>query len=284
MRPFDIDDPSTIERVPKIMERLPAEKYMTWEGIHLTKDRRSIPVEISNHLFDLAGVPTIVATVRDITERKRAENQVLASLKEKELLLKEIHHRVKNNMQVISSLLSLATRGTDDERVHELFRDSMGRIRSMALVHEKLYRSSNLASIDFGEYVSTVTSELMRSFNRAGVECRVDAGHVLLGIDTAIPCGLIVNELVSNALKHAFRGRERGTVAVFLRGIDSGTVELVVQDDGIGLPSDVNVRSQTSMGMIVVNSLVDQIAGSIAVENHAGTRFIITFPRQGMAE
>jgi PAS domain S-box-containing protein len=278
MCPLDIDDPETIPRVPEIMEKLRAEHYAVWEGVHRARDGRRIPVEISNHLFDFGGVPTVLATVRDITERKRADEQLKASLREKEVLLREVHHRVKNNMQVISSMLSLESSKITDAATRQHFQDSMNRIHSMALVHEKLYGSGNLATVDFGEYLTSVTTQLMRSYRREGVNCSVEAEQVSLGVDVAVPCGLIVNELVSNSLKHGFRDRDRGTVLVKLVRRDDRTVELVVQDDGVGFPEGVDFRNVPSMGLTLVSSLAEQIEGTVDLQREGGTRFVLRFP------
>lgn len=278
MSPLDIDDPETLPGVPSIMERLRADKSAVWEGIHRARDGSRIPVEISNHLFDLNGRPTIIATVRDVTERKRTDEQLKASLREKEVLLREIHHRVKNNMQVITSLLSLASAKVTEPSMKQHFVDSMHRIHSMALVHEKLYRSGNLATIDFGDYLSSVTNQLMRSSAKAGISCTVEAEKIFLAVDTAVPCGLIVNELVSNALKHAFGGREQGRVTVRLRRDDPNTVELSVQDDGTGFPAGLDYRNVQSMGMNLMVSLTDQIGGTVELRREGGTTFFIRFP------
>ena len=224
------------------------------------------------------AVDYFVSVFQDITERKRGEEQVLASLHEKELLLKEIHHRVKNNMQVISSLLSIQATESEDPKIREAFIESQHRVRSMALVHEKLYRSADLARIDFGEYLSAVTAELARMSKVGGVTCRVEAERVFLGIDIAIPCGLIVNELVTNSLKHAFTGKEKGTVVVKLRRLDALNVELVVKDDGIGFPIDRDFRRTTSMGMTIIVSLTTQLSGTISLVKDGGSQFIVSFP------
>jgi PAS domain S-box-containing protein len=278
MSPLDIDDPETLPAVAPIMERLRTDRTAVWEGIHRARDGRRIPVEISNHLFDLNGHPTIIATVRDVTERKRTDEQLKASLREKEVLLREVHHRVKNNMQVITSLLSLASAKVTEPSTKQHFVDSMHRIHSMALVHEKLYRSGNLATIDFGDYLSSVTNQLMRSSAKAGISCTVEAEKISLAVDTAVPCGLIVNELVSNALKHAFGGREQGRVTVRLKRNDPKTVELSVQDDGVGFPPGLDFRSVLSMGMNLVVSLTDQIGGTAELQRNGGTNFLIRFP------
>ncbi len=213
-----------------------------------------------------------------IHEKEMHEQQISNSLREKEVLLKEIHHRVKNNMQVITSLLNLQAYQTEDPSIRALFRETQDRVRSMALVHEKLYRSEDMASIDFGEYLKSLTTQLMRSNYRPGITATVDADRVLLEINIAIPCGLIVNELVSNALKHAFEGREQGTVVVTLKRRTGETVELRVQDDGVGFPPGVDIQTLTSMGMNIINTLTSQIFGTVTMERAQGTAFLITFP------
>ena len=224
------------------------------------------------------AVDHFMSTFQDITERKRSEQLILTSLHEKELLLKEIHHRVKNNMQVISSLLSLQSRESQDPNIRDGFIESQNRVRSMALVHEKLYRSGDMANIEFGEYLNSVTDQLAKMATATGIECRVRADNVLLGIDTAIPCGLIANELITNALKHAFPGREQGVVTVGLRRVDKAKVELTVEDDGVGFPEQSDFRQMHSMGMTIVVSLVSQISGTVSLQSERGTRFVVTFP------
>jgi PAS domain S-box-containing protein len=221
----------------------------------------------------------LVGTHVDITERKRAEEHMRSSLHEKEVMLKEIHHRVKNNLQVISSLLNLQANRVADIGMRALFRESQLRVRAMALVHEKLYRSENLASVDFREYIEAVTEEIANTFRHQRVAMRLEAEPMHLEIETAIPCGLILNELVTNALKHAFPdGGSAGEVKVTLRRKDPQSVEMSVRDNGVGLPRDIDVRQLTSMGMTLVTSLVGQINGEVVVHSNEGTEFVVTFP------
>ncbi len=215
-------------------------------------------------------------------ERIRAEADVRASLREKEVLLQEIHHRVKNNLQVISSLLNLQSRTLQDPVVLDLLRDSQNRVRSMALVHEKLYRSSDLARIDLAEYVHSLTSQLQHTYaDRADrVALQVEAAGSRVDIDTCIACGLILNELISNALKHAFPDGRAGTLTVELRPVDRRRLALRVADDGIGFPAGVDFRTLPSLGLQLVNSLVAQIDGVITLRRAAGTEFVIEFPAE----
>ena len=221
----------------------------------------------------------IIEYVRDITERKRAEEAQQASLREKEILLKEIHHRVKNNMQVISSLLSLQSRHLDDPKAIGMFKDSQHRIRSMALVHEKLYQSKDLSRIDFRQYLENLVVYLVHSYqvDSGRVRLRLDVGDAALDINTAVPCGLIVNELVTNALKHAFPGGREGEVKVTLRTGTDGRFILTVSDNGVGMPEAVDIRKTDTLGMQLVTMLVDQLEGTLTLDAKRGTAFKVAF-------
>lgn len=221
-----------------------------------------------------------VVAVRDISERKRAEAQIEQSLHEKEVLLKEIHHRVKNNLQVITSLINLQTEQIEDGKMRDVFRESQNRIRTMALIHEKLYQSQDLARIDFGEYVQNLVNMLLRSYRSqgAGVEVVYLVDGVWLPVDTAVPCGLILNELVSNCLKHAFVDGRRGCVTIQLHTLPNGEYQLAVADNGVGIPPDYDQKMSTSLGMMLVQTLVAQLAGTISVSGEDGTTVTITFP------
>lgn len=221
----------------------------------------------------------VVEFLRDITDRKRAEKQIKASLREKEVLLKEIHHRVKNNLQVISSLLKLQSQYAQDKRDVEIFRESQNRIKSMALIHEKLYQSKDLASINFHEYVSHLLNGLFRSYgvNTEKITLKTDIEDVLLGVDIAIPCGLIINELVSNSLKYAFPEDKEGEIKITLRTLDESAMELTVADNGIGMPADTNFGSSESLGLKLVTILTNQIDGELEMDRSEGTKIQIRF-------
>ena len=216
---------------------------------------------------------------QEIAERKRAEEQIKASLKEKEVLLKEVHHRVKNNLQVISSLLYLQSKDIENAWVFDIFQDSQSRIRSMALVHEKLYQSQDLGRIDFAEYVQSLANYLYRSYDTSShlVDLNVNIDRVYLSIDTALPCGLIVNELISNSLRHAFPEGQKGQIWVELRLQHDGQYTLAVSDNGVGLPEDLDFQNTRSLGLQLVNSLVDQLEGTIELDRSTGVAFKITF-------
>jgi len=215
----------------------------------------------------------------DITERKLVEEQVKASLQEKEVLLKEIHHRVKNNLQVISSLLSLQSSYIEDRKFLGVLDDSQHRVRSMALIHEKLYQSANLAQIDFGDYIRELASYLLQSQDThlRGITLNVQVTDTFLDIDTAVPCGLIINELVSNSLKHAFPKGQNGEIFIKMWAIDRQQVTLIVGDNGLGFPQELDFRETESLGLQLVNTLVEQLEGVIELGRNNGSRFTINF-------
>jgi PAS domain S-box-containing protein len=218
--------------------------------------------------------------IRDITERKAAEDRLQASLREKEVLLREVHHRVKNNMQVISSLLNLQSRRIQDPDVLEMFRESQRRIRSMALIHERLYQSSDLARIEFSQYLRNLATHLFHSYQISSdrVRLRLDAEEVFLNINTAIPCGLIINELISNALKHGFPEGRTGEVVVELHRVLGNGYIVRVRDDGVGFPEGLDYRRTETLGMQIVNTLVGQIEGRLDLaRGPAGSTFSLEF-------
>jgi PAS domain S-box-containing protein len=216
---------------------------------------------------------------KEISERTLAETRVREALKEKEVLLKEIHHRVKNNLQVISSLLSLQSAQIKDPVTVQLFRDSQNRVRSMALIHEKLYQSHDLARIDFKGYVQSLSSYLVRSFaaEARGITFRLDVDPIELGIDQAIPCGLIINELVSNSLKYAFPNDRKGEVSISFRKEKGNQFCLEVGDNGVGFPAHIDFQNTASLGLQLVNSLVKQLDGTVELRRSGGTEFHIWF-------
>lgn len=211
--------------------------------------------------------------------RKKTEAQIRASLEEKDVLLKEIHHRVKNNMQVISSLLNLQSRHINDPNVLEMFKESQRRIRSMALIHERLYQSSDLSRIEFSQYLLNLATHLFQSckVDSNRIRLTMDAEEVFLNINTAIPCGLIVNELVSNALKHGFPDGRSGEVAVELHNIEGDGYMLRVRDDGVGFPEGLDFRRTETLGMQIIVTLVSQIEGRLELQRQGGTTFTLEF-------
>jgi len=221
----------------------------------------------------------IMGTAQDISERKKAEKQIKDSLQEKEVLLKEIHHRVKNNLQVIESLLRLQSRYSKDEQVHGMFKESQNRIKSMALIHEKLYQSQDLARINFPEYIRSLTASLFRSYRvvSADIELQVELDDVCLKVDTAISCGLIINEIVANSLKHAFLQAQEGRIYIYLKAESDSKLLLVIGDDGVGIPNNLDFRNTESLGLQLVTSLAEQLEASIELNRDAGTEFRLAF-------
>jgi PAS domain S-box-containing protein len=251
-----------------------------------TKDGQEFPVEISLSPLVTDQGRLVMSIIRDITERRRAEEIIQASLREKEALLREIHHRVKNNLQVTSSLLRLQAAAIDDAATREMFEESENRIRSMALVHEKLYQSTNLSRIDFADYIRSLGDLLFRSsaINPANVTLKVTGRETFLSIDIAVPCGLIINELLSNALKHAFPHDRRGEIRVHLDQLANGWNSVSVRDDGIGLPAAFDVSTTGTLGLQLVHGLVQQIDGEILIEERRpGAGFLISFPSERAA-
>ena len=217
--------------------------------------------------------------LREIEERTRAEEEARVALNEKEILLKEIHHRVKNNLQIISSLLNLQSGYPSDLKSVEVLRTSMDRIRSMALIHDRLYHSRSLAHINVADYVKDLVSGLASSYSTGRsimVDVDIDSSFSV-NIDTAIPCGLLLNELIANSLKHAFPGRDEGVIFIGLTR-EGAKYSLIVSDNGIGFPADKDFKEADSLGMILIVTLVEQLEGTIDLDRGVkGTEFRITF-------
>jgi two-component sensor histidine kinase len=230
------------------------------------------------------------------TERKRLEQTQQAvvrselaarcALREKEALLKEVHHRVKNNLQVISSLLNLQARSLSDPQVKAIFNTSQNRVQAIALVHEKLYQSANLSHIDFAAHVVTLVDGLFRAYGalERGIVCEYQLKGPLIGIELAIPCGLIVNELVSNCLSHAFPDRSHGLIRIGLCALPGERVELTIGDDGVGLPPALDPRKTQSLGLDLVFTFAEQIGAEVQVNSHLGTQFCFNFAEHGVSE
>ncbi|MCU7490341.1 MAG: histidine kinase dimerization/phosphoacceptor domain -containing protein [Bacteroidota bacterium] len=262
------------------------EKALTGEPQHFEcrfaqSTGEKIFADVNLHKVELQGEVILLAIIRDITSRKTSEDKIRTSLREKEILLKEIHHRVKNNLQVISSLLNLQSGFIEDKMALEMFRNSQDRVKSMALIHEKLYKSGDLSSINFGEYVRSLASSLFKSYrvNHDSITLKIEIpGNVYLGVDTAIPCGLIINELVTNALKYAFPDRPSGEVGI--RFCSDGQVNsLAVYNDGQEFPRDqVDLVNPKTLGLQLVSILSSQLKGSFQLNTEVITEFIVTFP------
>lgn len=220
--------------------------------------------------------------VKKIAEQERAEEELTASLTEKEMLLREVHHRVKNNMQIISSLLKIQSGYVRDDDVREMFEECQNRILAMSLVHEKLYKSQDIESVDFKEYIKTLLHDVFWSygygFGAGRIKLKMNIEDVSFGVNDAMSCGLIINELVSNSLKHAFPESRSGEVKVSLRSTDKDKIELVVGDDGVGMPQHPDFRDVETLGMhLVILMAEDQLRGTIELDRTGGTEFRVTF-------
>ena len=242
------------------------------------KDGTEVPIEIGLNPIHLSEGDFVLASIIDITERKKTEVAMRHSLQEKETLLKEIHHRVKNNLQIVSSVLQLQAGNIKDPAALSAFREGQNRIRSMALIHEKLYQAGNFAQVDFADYVQSLATILTRAY--VSSDCTVKLTQVVepvsLSLDTAIPFGLILNEAISNSLKHAFPNRREGNICVSLRQSPAGDLELCVQDDGVGLPAGFDWENCSSLGLRLIRILADQLQGTAKFSAGPGTTITLT--------
>lgn len=233
------------------------------------------PIYQDNEIIEVSGI------AHDITERVNHEERVNQSLREKEVLLKEVHHRVKNNMQVISSILNLQSSYVTDEYALNLLKESQNRIKTMAYIHESLYQNKTFSSINFSEYISTLTNNILQSYAAAiqKVKLELDVQKIILNLDTSIPAGLIINELVTNSIKHAFTGSNEGIIYINLYTKDN-VLFLEVSDNGKGFPKEVDFRNTNSLGLQLVNTLVEQLDGKVELKSNedTGTSFYINFP------
>ncbi|MUG94066.1 PAS domain S-box protein [Scytonema sp. UIC 10036] len=235
---------------------------------------RAFPIRNEHgEVYRIAGI------AEDITQRRQADERLKASLEEKEVLLREIHHRVKNNLQVISSLLQLQSRYTKDPQTLSILKESQNRVKSMALIHEKLYQSEDLSRIDFNDYIHNLAKNLLYSYSIDfnTVKLNIDVEQVTLNLETAIPCGLFINELVSNALKHAFPQGRQGQICIKFHQTDDDQFLLVVNDNGIGLPEHINLTNNQTLGLRLVNTWANQLQGSLELDRSHGTTFKLKF-------
>ncbi|MFA5331769.1 MAG: PAS domain S-box protein [Methanoregula sp.] len=258
---------------------------------HDITERKRILVDLENARNELEQkVLARTGELKEINESLRAEielrteaqNKIVSSLREKEMLLKEIHHRVKNNMQVISSLLFMQARAQNDEKVKAILKESQDRIKAIALVHEKLYQSTDLDRIDYTDYLQKITGHLFESYkvDQTVITLHLNSEKAVLHIDKAVPCSLIINEMISNSLKHAFPGGRKGVITIdFRKGTENYI--LTYSDDGIGIPEGITFDRTESLGMQLINGLTKQINGSIKLDRTAGTKYTITFPAEG---
>jgi two-component sensor histidine kinase len=245
------------------------------ERLRLRESQRAV----LNILDDLGAEKALLEKTQG--EVLRSEQSVRASLREKEVMLKEIHHRVKNNLQVISSLLNLQARYLPDPAARAIFSQSQNRVQSIALVHERLYESADLSHVDFAKYVVVLLDNIFDTYGATnrGISKDVDIGDANLTVDIAIPCGLIVNEVVTNALKHAFPNGRHGTVRVSLTERNE-MLELTIQDDGVGIPAGIDPRNTVSLGLDLVTTFADQLNAEVEISRVGGTSFRFRFRKE----
>ncbi|WP_374407532.1 sensor histidine kinase [Hydrogenophaga sp.] len=245
----------------------------------LRKDGSEFPVEIGINPVETGEGPMVLSVILDLSERKQHETRIRDALREKELLLEEVHHRVKNNLQVVHSLLDLQALRIGDPELVSMLRDSQNRIRSMSMIHQTLYQSHDFARVDFHRFLGELLPSLMDSYGMVAghVVIDIEANHVKLPINDAIPCGLIVNELVSNALKHGFPARRQGHIRVVLAQEPDGHVNLSISNDGGAIPPDFDLERTGSLGLQLVRLLARQLQGTLQIQRADPTRFTLRF-------
>jgi PAS domain S-box-containing protein len=266
------DEQNCKERNGEIEELIDA-KFARFDGTY-------VDIEIMSISFNYESKSAIYRVFQDITKRRQADDRIKASLKEKEILLREIHHRVKNNMQIISSLLKLQSKYIEDDKYLDLFKESRNMIESMAIIHERLYHSEDLSKINIKEYTRDLVNNLFHAYNinKSVIKSKINVDTVTLGMDFAILCGLIINELVTNSIKYAFPDNRKGEIEIAFRQTDENNFELVVSDNGVGIPEDVDIRKTQSLGLRLITMLVDdQLEGEINLVRGKGTEFQIKF-------
>ncbi|MDD1685964.1 PAS domain S-box protein [Methanoregula sp.] len=259
-------------------DHLPPKDRETYDMLEL-KDGRVFERYTKPQKMESAIIGRVLS-YRDVTDRRHAEDKLRASLQEKEILIREIHHRVKNNLQIISGLLDMTRMRTKDTATTEILTDMMMKIKTMAQIHTRLYESKQVDKINMGDQIRDQVADLSSIYGRSGPEitCQVNAEELNLSVDQAIPCALVVNEALSNSFKHAFKGRRQGTIMVSAR-LDKGRINIRIQDDGIGIPKNVDVDRATSLGLKLIRNLVQQLRGTLIMESTApGTAVNIDFP------
>ncbi|MGE5499705.1 MAG: histidine kinase dimerization/phosphoacceptor domain -containing protein [Syntrophothermus sp.] len=275
----DLDTPETQRLAPERMKKLLSGEAMTIEIEHFHRNGTIIPIEVSANLATIGDQKCVLGFHRDITARKLSEEARNKSLREKEVLLKEIHHRVKNNLQIISSLLSLQSNYIEDDKSRKFFTESMNRVKSMAMVHEKLYLSENLNDINVNEYITELVSYLIRIYdvNYDLIIPSLEIDSISIPLDSAIPCGLIINEIIANIFEHAFPDGTTGHIYVRFT-LQNDEYMLTIKDDGIGLSEGFDVGKLNSLGLLLVHTLVGQLHGKIELKGNCGTEYNIRFP------
>lgn len=286
---LDVDVPSKTNLLASPFKELHSKlRHLTWQAEQVAKGDYNQRVDFmgdfskafNEMVLKLAQKEKVLqAKIKELLTA--LENQLTKSLEEKDILLREIHHRVKNNMQVISSILQLQSVFLQDEKARDIFKDCQARIKSMALVHDRLYLAENATMIDCKEYIETFSGELFSAYCKSedGISLKLDVEDLRLSLETAIPIGLILNELITNSLKHAFINGT-GTLEVSLKKLDEEKLELNVKDNGIGLPENLDIKNSSSMGLQIVSILTNQLGGELKVRESGSAEFSISFQRE----
>ncbi|WP_243361107.1 histidine kinase dimerization/phosphoacceptor domain -containing protein [Fundidesulfovibrio terrae] len=269
---------STPLAVEGVLHDLSTCNKASFETVHLRKDGTDFPVDLRVVRLEFGEETVLIAIARDITERKLSDHKMESALREKEILLREIHHRVKNNLQIISSLLSLQEQRADNSPASDVLAESRGRIVAMAMIHEQLYISNDFSEIEIGSFLHRFLASIRSTYrSNSNIQIRIEACSATLMLDQAIPFSLILNELVTNAFKHAFPGGRSGSIEIITRLVD-GDLACTVKDDGVGLPASFSLPETTTLGLQIVYLLVNQLRGEITVESSGGARFELRIP------
>ncbi|BDZ67757.1 sensor histidine kinase [Methanobacterium ferruginis] len=276
MSPTDLVTPSDRQEMVNA-DQLLKEGRNRFEMVQVTKNGEKIPVEVNSRIIDFEGDLVLLAVSRDITERKKSEEKLKNSLDEKSLLLREIHHRVKNNLQIISSLFNLQSNYVEGSS-KDILMVSQSRVKSMSMIYERLYQSHDLIHINFKDYINNFVPNLFYLYGVyvGDIEPIIDVEDIEIGIDTAIPLGLIINELVTNSLKHAFPEGRKGKIEVSLKKEDE-VFTLNISDDGVGMPEESELEKKNTLGLQLVNSLVNQLDGVMEMNGKKGVKFNVIF-------
>lgn len=281
-----IDTPSWSKKRQELQEMKKNEGsiFLPYILVSSPGDLKIVPQEVWEELDEVITTPisktVLLARVKVLLKTRNLSLQVNQLLQDKEMLMKEIHHRVKNNLMVISSLLELQSYHLKDEESIELFKESQNRAKSMALIHERLYRTDSLKNIEFSEYINTLVEDLFATYatDRSKVDLILDVENIDMDINSSVPLGLIINEMVTNTLKYAFPGDKSGFLKIALHQKDSEYI-LEVNDNGVGIPEGFNIEESDSLGMLLINSLTSQLDGTVELTSDNGTKFKITFPK-----
>jgi len=267
------------DTMPNVLSDIETTDEGAWERIYQKKDGTIFPTEIHTQMYEVNGSERLVAYVRDNTAHKEYENKIRRSLKEKETLLAEVHHRVKNNLAVISGLLEMQVMNSEDEKLLDKLQESQSRIQSIAMVHEKLYSSESFSEIKVDQYINDLLNMISSSLIDSEKDIRVekDIEPVTLVVSQAIPCGLLLNELITNCYKHAFEGRDEGLIKISIAKEDNEHLLLQIKDNGVGLPDDFNMANKSTLGMTLIQTLVKQLGGDFEVSSGEGTTFQLRF-------